>query len=57
MNVDVKQVTEQVAKESPSLRALQSEIGRVIVGQNYLVERLLISLLADGLSVFGRSPC
>ena len=48
MNVDVKQVTEQVAKESASLRALQSEIGRVIVGQNYLVERLLISLLADG---------
>ncbi len=48
MNVDVKQVAEQVAKESASVRALQSEIGKVIVGQNYLVERLLISLLADG---------
>ncbi|PIU40074.1 MAG: ATPase [Candidatus Omnitrophica bacterium CG07_land_8_20_14_0_80_50_8] len=48
MDVDVKQVAEQVAKESPSVRALQAEIGRVIVGQAYLVERLLISLLADG---------
>ncbi len=48
MNVDVKQVAEQVAKESSTVRALQSEIGKVIVGQNYLVERLLISLLADG---------
>ena len=48
MNVDVKQVAEQVAKESSSIRALQSEIGKVIVGQNYLIERLLISLLADG---------
>src|SRR3990167_2634758 len=48
MALDVKQVSEQVAKESASVRALQSEIGRVIVGQAYLVERLLISLLADG---------
>jgi MoxR-like ATPase len=45
---DVKTVTEQVERESGSLRALQSEIGRVIVGQAYLVERLLLSLLADG---------
>ena len=48
MNLDVKQVAEEVAKESASIRALQSEIGKVIVGQHYLVERLLISLLADG---------
>ena len=48
MALDVKQVSEQVAKESATIRALQSEIGRMIVGQAYLVERLLISLLADG---------
>ena len=48
MNLDVKQVAEEVARESASVRALQSEIGKVIVGQHYLVERLLISLLADG---------
>ena len=48
MSVDIKQVAEKVEKESASIRALQAEIGKVIVGQNYLVERLLISLLADG---------
>jgi MoxR-like ATPase len=48
MNLDVKQVAENVAKESGSIRALQAEIGRVIVGQTYLVERLLVCLLADG---------
>jgi MoxR-like ATPase len=48
MSVDVKLVAENVAKESASMKALQSEIARVIVGQNYLVERLLVSLLADG---------
>lgn len=48
MSLDVKQVTEQVLKESATIRALQSEIGRAVVGQAYLVERLLISLLADG---------
>ena len=48
MAVDIKQVTEKVEKESVSIKALQQEIGRVIVGQNYLVERLLIALLADG---------
>ncbi len=46
--MDIKQVAEQVEKESHSMRALQAEIGKVIVGQSYLVERLLLSLLADG---------
>ena len=45
---DVKQVAERVEKESNTIKALQAEIGKVIVGQNYLVERLLICLLADG---------
>ena len=48
MVMDVKEVTEQVQKESSSIKALQAEIARVIVGQHYLVERLLIALLADG---------
>src|SRR3989338_232312 len=48
MSVDVKQIAERAAKESATLRALQAEIGKVIVGQSYLVERLLVSLLADG---------
>ena len=48
MTVDVKQLAEKIQKENESFKRLQAEIGRVIVGQQYLVERLLISLLADG---------
>jgi len=48
MNIDIKQLAEKIEKESASIRALQAEIGKVIVGQSYLVERLLICLLADG---------
>ncbi len=48
MSADVKAVADKVQKESTLIRALQAEIGKVIVGQNYLVERLLMSLLADG---------
>ncbi len=47
-SADIKQVTERVEKESASIRALQAEIGKVIVGQSYLIERLLLCLLADG---------
>ena len=46
--LDIKQVAELVEKESASVRALQTEIGKVIVGQTYLVERLILCLLADG---------
>jgi MoxR-like ATPase len=48
VNTDIKQLGDKIEKESASLRALQAEIGKVIVGQSYLVERLLIALLADG---------
>ncbi len=48
MSVDVKLLAEKIQKESESIKKLQAEIGRVIVGQQYLIERLLVSLLADG---------
>lgn len=48
MSMDMKEVAKQVEQESVLIRTLQSEIGKVIVGQSYLVERLLMSLLADG---------
>ncbi len=48
MNADIKLLAEKIEKESASVRALQAEIGKVIVGQGYLVERLLICLLAEG---------
>ncbi len=46
--MDIRQVAEKVEKESVGIRALQAEIGKVIVGQSYLVDRLLLCLLADG---------
>ena len=48
MNAEIKELALQVEKESASLRALQAEMGKVIVGQTYLIERLMIGLLADG---------
>ncbi|MGB2697883.1 MAG: AAA family ATPase, partial [Candidatus Zixiibacteriota bacterium] len=48
MNQDIKAIQEKVEKESVFVQKLLSQIEKVIVGQKYLVERLLIGLLADG---------
>jgi MoxR-like ATPase len=48
MNQDIKAIQERVEKESVFVKQLLSQIEKVIVGQKYLVERLLIGLLADG---------
>ncbi len=47
-NNDVRQITEKVKEESFFINNVTSEIAKVIVGQQYLVERLLIGLLANG---------
>ena len=43
-----KPLKEQVAETSAWIRKLREEIARVIVGQEQLVERLLVGLLANG---------
>src|SRR5271154_6590405 len=48
MEQDIGAINEQVKRESEFVRTLVGEIGKVIVGQKYLIERLLIGLLADG---------
>jgi MoxR-like ATPase len=48
MNQDIQAVTEQVQTISQPLRALTEEVAKVLVGQEYMVERLLVGLLADG---------
>ncbi len=48
MNPDIKAINERILKESAFIEKIVSEIGKVIVGQNYMVERLLIGLLANG---------
>ena len=48
MEQGIGAINEQVKRESEFVRTLVGEISKVIVGQKYLVERLLIGLLADG---------
>nr|MBN2276748.1 MoxR family ATPase [candidate division Zixibacteria bacterium] len=48
MNKDIEQIQAIVEKESVFVEKLLSQISRVIVGQQYMIERLLIGILADG---------
>ncbi len=48
MNQDIQEIQSRVERESGFVQKLTDEIRKVIVGQTYLVERLLIGLLADG---------
>lgn len=48
MAADVKQIAELVQQKSEFVRLLFSEIDKVIVGQRYMLERMLIGLLANG---------
>ena len=45
---DIKKVHEEIERESIFVQTITSEVGKVIVGQKYLVDRLLIGLLANG---------
>ena len=47
-NVSIQAINESVAQTSAWVRPLQQEIGRVIVGQKNLIDRLLIALVANG---------
>jgi MoxR-like ATPase len=48
IEVDIKTVNEMIERESVFVDSLSSEIGKVIVGQKRMVERLLIGLLSNG---------
>lgn len=45
---DLAAVNDRISTESAFVDSLLSEVGRVVVGQRYMIERLLIGLLADG---------
>jgi MoxR-like ATPase len=45
---DVRALNELVAKESAFSDRLMNEVGKVIVGQQYMVERILVGLLTGG---------
>ena len=48
MQEDIRKINEQVQEQSAFVREILAEVGKVIVGQQYMVERLLIALLVKG---------
>ena len=48
MPADITELNEQIQRESAFVENLYNEVGKVIVGQKYMIERLLIALLTNG---------
>ncbi len=48
MNVDIQAINARIEEESAFVETIIENVGKVIVGQTYMVERLLIGLLSDG---------
>ena len=48
LTTDIKQLNEKINKESAIIDMLTLEIGKVIVGQKKMSERLLVALLSNG---------
>ncbi|WP_271406395.1 AAA family ATPase [Tenacibaculum soleae] len=48
MDVDVRAINEKIERESAFVDLLTNEMNKVIVGQKYMIERLLIGLLGNG---------
>ncbi len=48
MTSELEELNQQIAAYHPTIDAIEAEIGKAIVGQRYLVERLLVGLLANG---------
>ncbi len=48
MNTGISAINDAVQESSAFVRPLFNEIGKVIIGQSYLIERLTIGLLANG---------
>lgn len=48
MHVDIEAIHRKIQSESKFVEDITAEIGKVIVGQKYMIERLLIGLLSNG---------
>jgi MoxR-like ATPase len=44
----IQQLSEKVAIENQKIQLLKSELSKIIVGQHYMIDRLLIALLCNG---------
>mgnify|MGYP003639562624 FL=1 len=47
-NIDTNKLAEEINRQGTWVAAVKSEMGKVVVGQNDLVDRLLIGLLTNG---------
>lgn len=48
MSEDIQVITQHVKEQSKFVNTLTKELGKVIVGQKYMIERLLVGLLSNG---------
>lgn len=48
VSVDIKELNERIERESAFIELINMEINKAIVGQKYMIERLLLSALAQG---------
>ena len=46
--VDIREINEKIQQESAFIDLLNMELGKVIVGQKYMLDRLLIGMLSNG---------
>lgn len=47
-SVDISALNDKIGRESAFIDVLNMELGKAIVGQKYMVERLLLAILANG---------
>jgi len=48
MSIDIQTINEKIQRESAFVETVNTEVHKVIVGQTYMIERLLIGLLCNG---------
>ncbi len=48
MNVTTQELVPEIELQAQKLNRLRAEVGKVIVGQTYMIDRLLMALIADG---------
>ncbi len=46
--MDIKEINERIQRESAFVDMLNMEVGKAIVGQKYMLDRLLVGLLSNG---------
>ncbi len=47
-NTDIKDLTAKIEKEHLFIRQIENEVGKIIVGQHEIIEKLIIGLISNG---------